>query len=587
MKQLSIIFLFALLLLAPITFAVDSSSTAACVLDSLRCSPEFNAYDKCIDYNNVATWVLKDYCAEDQGCYDGNCFEKQCELGAIRCTPTSSGLAAGTDICKFYDNKIQWLQYNYCEQGYVCSNATCVTDPNAPQRVTKEIKCIFQDSSTTQKCYVSTGEYCSGTNECAMKITGEKGARVDIKSSCGDSVQVVLDSVGQTITFYCPLRTSEEVKCVFEGSTTTQSCSAYDSYGTRVSCSGEESCVATVKGDKGATITWKSSCGGYAYTTIDGESEYASFRCNAEETKGVPLCSALGTKSEGWYDSSSGSLLSWANCKNCYAKCSSENGLAYWYNSCTGEFISKKEGSCPSCTSEGSTMAVYPGNECCSGLHAIPTTSTSTNYQVTTTSTTSITSSSAYPTVSNIGITGGFTYYTSSNTSVSGVASPATTPTAATTIAVPRIEECQALVGASVCSQCGNGNCEPWENSCNCKADCISTPVKVRESAKCLFYNTDSPQKCYSDKGYCVAWPTKCSVPISSTSIQTKTIVIDDSKESTEVLELYTQNEDLTEVKCAEEEYTVCAVYDYEGDKGEKVEWMSTCGGYGTTLIDG
>jgi hypothetical protein len=26
----------------------------------------------------------------------------------------------------------------------------------------------------------------------------------------------------------------------------------------------------------------------------------------------------------------------------------------------------------------------------------------------------------------------------------------------------------------SVCSDCGNGNCESWENICNCQVDCIN-----------------------------------------------------------------------------------------------------------------
>ncbi|MFH1670041.1 MAG: hypothetical protein ABIA92_00450 [Patescibacteria group bacterium] len=32
--------------------------------------------------------------------------------------------------------------------------------------------------------------------------------------------------------------------------------------------------------------------------------------------------------------------------------------------------------------------------------------------------------------------------------------------------------KCIAAVGAVICSDCGNGKCEPWENRCNCKEDC-------------------------------------------------------------------------------------------------------------------
>ena len=34
-------------------------------------------------------------------------------------------------------------------------------------------------------------------------------------------------------------------------------------------------------------------------------------------------------------------------------------------------------------------------------------------------------------------------------------------------------DEIFMLVGySSICSDCGNGNCEEWENKCNCQSDC-------------------------------------------------------------------------------------------------------------------
>ena len=31
---------------------------------------------------------------------------------------------------------------------------------------------------------------------------------------------------------------------------------------------------------------------------------------------------------------------------------------------------------------------------------------------------------------------------------------------------------CISAVGALICSECGNGRCEEWENNCNCSQDC-------------------------------------------------------------------------------------------------------------------
>lgn len=74
---------------------------------------------------------------------------------------------------------------------------------------------------------------------------------------------------------------SEQVKCLFKGSQTDQKCYGASSNYTNYSCSGTEGCVVDVKGQQGDKITWKSSCGGYAYTTIDGQNEYADFACGA------------------------------------------------------------------------------------------------------------------------------------------------------------------------------------------------------------------------------------------------------------------------------------------------------------------
>ncbi|MFA5125779.1 MAG: Kazal-type serine protease inhibitor family protein [archaeon] len=36
-------------------------------------------------------------------------------------------------------------------------------------------------------------------------------------------------------------------------------------------------------------------------------------------------------------------------------------------------------------------------------------------------------------------------------------------------------DECKMMVGSTLCSNCGNGTCEKWENKCNCPSDCSST----------------------------------------------------------------------------------------------------------------
>ena len=66
----------------------------------------------------------------------------------------------------------------------------------------------------------------------------------------------------------------EKVKCVFKDATTTQEC-----YSNKGKCKGIGTCAVDVKGKKGEQVTWKSTCGGYAYTTMDGQNDYAEFKC--------------------------------------------------------------------------------------------------------------------------------------------------------------------------------------------------------------------------------------------------------------------------------------------------------------------
>jgi len=53
-----------------------------------------------------------------------------------------------------------------------------------------------------------------------------------------------------------------------------------------------------------------------------------------------PICDAIGTRSEGWYDSCTKERIKWANCQGCEAICKEVGTESEgWYNSCSGELI--------------------------------------------------------------------------------------------------------------------------------------------------------------------------------------------------------------------------------------------------------
>jgi len=66
---------------------------------------------------------------------------------------------------------------------------------------------------------------------------------------------------------YADLRTAVQAVCTSDGNVAEKNGKKY------------LYCLVDVAGEKGAKLTWKSSCGGYAYTTIDGNNEIVEFEC--------------------------------------------------------------------------------------------------------------------------------------------------------------------------------------------------------------------------------------------------------------------------------------------------------------------
>src|SRR3989344_3958353 len=140
-------------------------------------------------------------------------------------------------------------------------------------RVKEQVKCVFSDSTTTQQCSSSKGS-CKGVGTCVVEVAGKKGEQVTWKSSCGGYAYTIMDGQNDYAEFKCGTDVKESVKCVFNDATTTQEC-----YSEKGSCKGVGTCVVEVSGKKGEQVTWKSSCGGYAYTIMDGQNDYAEFKC--------------------------------------------------------------------------------------------------------------------------------------------------------------------------------------------------------------------------------------------------------------------------------------------------------------------
>jgi hypothetical protein len=143
--------------------------------------------------------------------------------------------------------------------------------------VTEKATCTFQGSTTTQTCSSSKGPSCSGITSCSLTLSGTYGETVYWKSTCGAGPTTILDGKNDSVVFSCPPTpppVKEMVTCYFQGSNTYQTC-----YSPKGTCQGLLGCTIIVTGTMGELVTWKSSCGGYASTIMDGKDESAYFSC--------------------------------------------------------------------------------------------------------------------------------------------------------------------------------------------------------------------------------------------------------------------------------------------------------------------
>ena len=162
--------------------------------------------------------------------------------------------------------------------GKLVCQQKCTTDSDCPQLVCIRAPCP-QYSCINGQCKLST----CGNGIC------EKGEADYCPPCVYDPIYPCeAPCTKGTCQQDCGSEISDNVKCVFNSSTSAQEC-----YSEKGRCKGVESCGVGVSGKKGEQITWKSSCGGYAYTTIDGDNDYAFFNCKAE-----PAC----TDSDGGKD---------------------------------------------------------------------------------------------------------------------------------------------------------------------------------------------------------------------------------------------------------------------------------------------
>ena len=173
-----------------------------------------------------------------------------------------------------------------------------------PTGVQEIVKCVFAHSQVMQECYSDNHKFsCAGIGNCVMEVAGQRGQTLTWKSSCDGMSYTVVDGNLDYAEFNCNNKPAnslvkEKVKCFFINSNVKQECYAADAG--PAGCPGVGSCTAEITETSGKKITWKSSCGGYAYSTMDGTDEGIEFKCIPEEKVSQDIISEKGFRYAYW-----------------------------------------------------------------------------------------------------------------------------------------------------------------------------------------------------------------------------------------------------------------------------------------------
>ncbi len=251
--------------------------------------------------------LAQENCTEKEKtcCKNEQCIGIACQIGSYsvfkgcdeNCKPIGSCVINETTQC---------YSSSDCISGYVCKEGKCTealptcTDSDGGKDY--YVKGEVADTMISGPAY----DFC--TDNVALRET-----------FCGT------DNIGYPQIYNCPNGCSdgacikgeqvkEQVTCLFVNSKTEQKCYLAE-YNNKFFCSGIESCTIDVAGTKGEKLTWKSTCGGYAYTTINGENEnatkYAKFSCSETVSCASQLCT------DGSYTQCSKDKNGYCACSTC------------------------------------------------------------------------------------------------------------------------------------------------------------------------------------------------------------------------------------------------------------------------------
>lgn len=242
------------------------------------------------------------------------------------CSACEGGIDTGTvdnNGCAIYKcSEVTCPYYSPPEDGW-CKDGTIVPQPKDENGCSRPAICELPEVA----CSACTGGTDTGkvdANGCPIYSCPEVVCTMEYNPVCGEKqvqcIKAPCDPIKQTYSNKCELNkdkakylysgtceqyentVKESVKCVFKGpgAKTQQEC-----YSEKYICKStiyddQGVCIVDIEGQKGEKMTWKSTCGGYAYITIDGENEYADFYCQEQTSTPEPTSATIESCEEDY-----------------------------------------------------------------------------------------------------------------------------------------------------------------------------------------------------------------------------------------------------------------------------------------------
>ena len=319
-----LIFLFIVIVL--ISF-VSGQEITNCSVDENCGQPGVSKY---CDNLQACTFDITPTCYKYAGTTEGFCGEKKgggcnpcaygCQNGecitqpaSISCTdPDGTNHFAAGKTCLGDQCELDRCEGNTIIE-YTCRDNNIVVDHTyGCINSCSEGACLPETTTTeTTTCTQKENTCCKG-NICGT-LLGCTSDYISVFKGCDANCIPISSCQPKSLE-----EVKEQVKCIFANSKTEQRCYLSE-YNDKFFCLGVETCIMDVNGYRRQQLVWKSTCGGYGYTTVDGINDDIAFECRTiqeamqtQETKQITPYS-----SSAWY-----SIAYW----QCYDKTNEKQG---------------------------------------------------------------------------------------------------------------------------------------------------------------------------------------------------------------------------------------------------------------------